>query len=158
MKLISLTQGKVVKISDHRFEEYNQWKWHAKKQRNGKFYAMRWQGKWPNRKLIRMHRQITNAPDGMELDHWDGDGLNNQDENLRICTKSQNMANRGRNHNNISGYKGVSRHGKKWRAEIHFEGKDINLKSWDTPEEAASAYDKAAKHYHGEFANLNFPE
>ena len=102
-----------------------------------------------------MHRVITNAPDGMLVDHWDLDGLNNQDHNLRICTRTQNQANK--RSSNASGYKGIHKHGRGWQVRIEKSGKLVFCETHSTPEEAARAYDRGALEYFGEFAYLNFP-
>jgi hypothetical protein len=158
MKIIPLSHGKVTRVSDHRFEYLNQWEWRASFQkRNGNWYAVRRQGT----KNILMHRVITNAPGSMDVDHKDGDGLNNQDENLRVCTQTQNNWNRPMHKSNLVGYKGVNNHlglGRLFRARILVNGKNISLGYFKTAIEAARAYDAAARKYFGEFAWLNFPD
>jgi hypothetical protein len=157
MKEIQLTQGKVALVSDRCFEYINQWKWHA--HFGDVWYAERNEGKWPFQKKIKMHRVIMGITDSdIKIDHIDGNGLNNQDENLRVCTHAQNLRNRKKPSNNTSGWKGVCLIGNKYQAQITAEGKVIYLGSFLTPEDAARAYDKAAKKYHKEFAYLNFPE
>ena len=106
---------------------------------------------------LSMHRFIMDAPKGMQVDHINGNGLDNRKCNLRICTKSDNAKNRRLNKNSKSGFKGVSpRKSKKspWVAQI--SGRLIGY--YDDPEEAAKAYDEEAKKEYGEFARLNFPE
>lgn len=155
-KEIKLTRGKVALVSDHRFEYLNQWKWCAFFKR-GKWRAMRKQY-FPFIKNIYMHRQIMGVTDPEILvDHIDGDGLNNQDENLRICTNAQNLCNRGKQINNTSGYKGVHwiKENRKWSAHIQVNKKVIYLGSFTNIDDAARAYNEAAEQYHGEFANLN---
>ena len=110
------------------------------------------------RQSVRMHRLIMNTPKGMETDHINEDKLDNRKCNLRICTQHQNQINRGKQKNNTSGYKGVSRKRKKWVAQIKFMGKIFRNGLYDDVIEAAHAYDKKAKELFGEFAKLNFPE
>lgn len=94
-----------------------------------------------------------------EIDHIDGDGLNNYPENLRAATRDENARN-VRMKTNKSGYTGVCwrKDCKKYQAQITADRKNRHLGMFDDPIEAAKAYDKAAREYHGEFATLNFPE
>jgi len=105
-----------------------------------------------------MHRVILDAPMNMLVDHINGNGLDNRRENLRICTNTENLRNRGKDRDNTSGYKGVviKKGEKKFRAQIRVNQKTIHLGSFSTPEEAARAYDDAAREYFGEFAWTNF--
>lgn len=107
MKRIPLTQGKVALVSDEDYEYLMQWKWYAR--RAGKtFYAGRHVRLKLKQKVFHMHRVIAERLGILEApDHKDRNGLNNQRSNLRAATISQNKANRGRNKNNTSGYKGV---------------------------------------------------
>jgi hypothetical protein len=92
------------------------------------------------------------------VDHISGDTLDNRRRNLRICQPSENIKNRKLNANNKTGYKGVSLHRKlrKYRADIRAGGgKTIYLGVYDSPEEAAAAYDRAASLHHGQFARTN---
>lgn len=112
----------------------------------------------PNRKTIFMHREIMGFPEGMEIDHIDGNGLNNKRSNLRICTSAENKRNRGIDRiRNKSGYKGVfyEKYHKKYRATICVNYKRIYLGYFDTAKDGAIAYNEAVKKYHGKFANLN---
>lgn len=121
---------------------------------SGKYFSVR-----INYRLYYVHRLIWimhfgPIPDGMMVDHEDGNGFNNQISNLRLANKSQNGCNRGRSKANTSGYKGVMFYKayKKWTAQIEFNGKRKSLGYFETPEEAFVAYQTAAKIYHGQFA------
>jgi hypothetical protein len=107
-----------------------------------------------NDKLVYLHRFLTDAPAGVPVDHVDGDGLNNQRTNLRVCTPAQNAGNwhhvKGR-----SRYRGVFANGYGWCAQIRVNGGVKHLGVFDTEEIAALAYDLAAVDTRGEFARLN---
>jgi len=159
VKVIPLTQGQVVFVSDHRFQELNQFKWHAQWRgtlRSGSFYAARNSG----RKCISMHDQILGMEGGRYrcCDHRFGGTLNNCDYNLRPASRSQNSVNRRKQAGTSSRYMGVSynRRDKKWQAAITVNKQRISLGYFDDEEKAAWARDTAALKYFGEFARLNF--
>jgi hypothetical protein len=108
-------------------------------------------------KTVLMHRLIRQPPDDLEVDHQDHNGLNNRWRNLRICTHSQNHANRPAFYSDT--YRGVSptRYGR-WRARVMKQGQEYYAGTFDTPEEAARARDCLALELFGEFAILNFPK
>lgn len=168
MKTINLTQGFVTQVDDWNYDWLNQWKWCLSRDKNN-FYAVRWE----NGKYIAMHRLIMHTPEGMQIDHQDRDGLNNQEHNLRNATKSQNAKNKKAI--GESKYLGVSiekfyykkingktskrlRRFHKFIAVIKYDGKKHHIGRFDTEIEAAKAYDVEAKKHHGEFANLNFKQ
>ena len=104
MKLIPLTQGKFAKVDDADFEWLSKYKWYAKNTRNkdedsGSYYAARFQRTGGNPTTIYMHREITNCPDGKEVDHKNRDRLDNQRGNLRVCTRKENLENRTHQYN-----------------------------------------------------------
>ena len=107
-----------------------------------------------NRKMkhSRLHRLITNAPKGVEVDHINGHTLDNRKSNLRLSTRSKQMQNTKMYDNNTSGLKGVCWHKQreKWYARISFNKKTISLGLFNSFENAAEAYRKAL--HHGEFA------
>ncbi len=155
MKEILLTQGQVALVDDEDYDEINQYKWCVAYYPNVRDYrAMRWE----KHRIVRMSRAIMGAQDGEQVDHRNHDTLDNRRANLRLCNNSQNQHNRRRRH--VAGsslYKGVSRHGRKWRARINLDGQCYHLGYFDDEFVAALIYDSAARKMHGEFALLNFP-
>lgn len=109
-----------------------------------------------------MHRLILGLVpgDGQRVDHRDLNGLNNVRSNLRLCTSSQNLANGPRRVDNTSGYRGVGwdRQHRRWVAKIQVRGRTMNLGLFRSPEQAALAYDAAAREHFGEFARPNFSD
>jgi hypothetical protein len=130
--------------------------WHARKVRTV-IYASRTGYIGGKPQYINLHRAIMGDPNGWQVDHEDGDGLNNRRNNLRLATASQNSHNRRINCNNKSGFKGVSwhKHTSKWRAQIRLNYKTINLGYFTFPEDAHDAYCRASEQYHGEFGRTS---
>lgn len=160
MKEIQLTQGMVALVDDADFDYLNQWKWSLCKIGNNN-YAARSKKIPKTRRSVsfRMHRIILDVPKGLYVDHIDGNGLNNQRSNLRICTNQDNARNQPARKNVTSQFKGVGWHKdhNKWRAYITDMHKAIHIGMFKSEKEAALAYDKRAKELFGEFARLNFP-
>ena len=109
------------------------------------------------RKTTPMHRFILNAPHDLEVDHINGDPLDNRKSNLRLCTRSQNSRNTKTPKTNTSGYKGVSwnKYHKKWSVRIRNGAKYEHGGYYDDKEMAAIRYNELAINYYGEFARLN---
>lgn len=155
-KQILLTQEKVALVDDADYEWLIQRKWHAHRSHKA-WYARRPEGR---NQTVFMHREIMNASTGEEVDHIDGNSLNNTRANLRLCTMTQNQRNKPKFSNNTSGYKGVSwsKQKNKWHARIYTMGRNVHIGLFDSAVEAALAYDIAALAYYGEFARLNFDQ
>jgi hypothetical protein len=114
-----------------------------------------------NEEFKYLSRVVLNITDPLvKVDHINRNRLDNRKENLRPCTNAENCRNRGKPKNNTSGYKGVFWHCKneKWIASIGYNNRSYYLGSYNTKEDAAKAYNQAAKLYHGEFAVLNVIE
>lgn len=108
-------------------------------------------------KSIFLHRLILGPPPDVYIDHINRNRLDNRRANLRWATKSQNSVNSGLCRKNNTGYKGVSFHKirHKYRARIKVFGSEKHLGLYNTPQEAAIAYNDAASFYFGEYAYLN---
>ena len=103
-----------------------------------------------------LHRFLLQAPERVKVDHINRNPLDNRRSNLRLATDSQSAQNRpswGK-----SGFKGVYKNHKRWSASIQIDKKAHHLGTFDTPEDAARAYDKAARELYGPHAFVNFPE
>lgn len=164
MRNIPLTQGKVAIVDDCDFARLMQWKWcAAKKTRSGgRLYwcATRTDtsGGPGNYERVYMHREIAAVAGIPQVDHQDGDGLNNRRSNLRPATGHQNQGNKRKQVGCTSQYKGVSWSKQRgmWKADIKQGGKKVYLGYFADEVLAAKAYDAAAVEYFGEFALLNF--
>lgn len=150
---IRLTRGKVALIDDADFDLVGRHKWCAD-QIGTNWYAVR---RVNGKRVYLHHTLMPGCPEGMVRDHVDRDGLNNQRSNLRLATRGQNGANCGKKRPHTL-YKGVSARGGRYGARIGANYRYYSLGRYDTPEQAARAYDAAARKLHGEFAALNFPE
>jgi hypothetical protein len=164
MKELLLTQSKVAFIDDEDFERVNKYKWrYAKSKKWNSAYAYGYNtfqhADNQNRRTLPLHRFILGlSPDDKRVvDHIDGNGLNNLRANLRIATRSQNMANS--KVRSSSTYKGVYslKDRKAFKATITKNRISTHLGYFPTAIEAARAYDQKAKELFGEFAALNFP-
>lgn len=159
MKEIQLTRGMVALVDDEDYIFLAQWKWAYKdKGHRNTGYAVRGKSMPNGRyKVFAMHRVIMDALITHEIDHINGNGLDNRKENLRIATKAQNQMHKQLQRNNTSGYKGVyySEKKGKWRSAIGYNNKGYKLGWYKTKEAAAEAYNRAAVKHHGAFAILN---
>lgn len=150
---IKLNRGRVA-IVDDEDADLAALRWYVVRVRGRDKYAHR-----GTRKFQSLHATI-GARMGIvadQIDHRDGDGFNCRRSNLRGATNSQNNANKGPQKNNSSGFKGVTRNGKKWEAKLYVNRTRRPVGRFDDPVEAAKAYDRAAVEAFGEFAWLNFP-
>lgn len=171
MKEIEISQGYITIVDDEDYELINRHKWKILRSRK-RVYAAREVGKTKVRgkwETMLLHRFLTKAKKGEYVDHINGNTLDNRKENLRIASNSQNLGNRGKQKDNTSGYKGVVKFSGKGGYAVgltrdfkryvffsisttKFEASGMSL------EDLAKIYDRAAVHFYGEFANINFPE
>jgi hypothetical protein len=163
MKQIALSKEHFALVDDCDYEFAAKFKWKADKRPNG-IYVKRYIEKTVkgvrDRRVEYLHRVLLGVTDPKVLvDHGNGNPLDCQRKNLRLCSHAENGRNARRGKNNIHGFKGLMcRPSGRWGAYITFNRKNICLGTFDTKEEAARRYDEGARFYHGTFANLNFPE
>jgi len=136
------------------FQKLSLYDWHLLETKGKCYAAMFNEGA-----ILSMHRFIMNAPRGRIVDHRNHEGLDNRKANLRFATHSQNCCNKKILKKGTSIYRGVGfiKKSNKWQAIIYCNGIRKYLGLFKNQEDAARAYDNAAKLYHGEFAMLNFP-
>lgn len=156
--------GMMATVDAADYERLSPYRWFPakRKRRSGHvcWYAWRWEG----RRVVLMHRQVLGLPIGRvpEVDHENGDGLQNVQSNLRTATPRQNRQHQLHYRpNKTSRHKGVSKDRrplrKSWCAKLQLpSGKTLHIGRFATEEEAARAYDRAARLHFGEFAACNF--
>lgn len=156
LAFITLTKGceAVIDVEDLPLVEGKNWCANVHK---NTVYAMRLErigGKWKN---IKMHRVLMSAPPGLEVDHKDGNGLNNcrrgDNGNLRLATHSQNQCNSRYLTKGKAGLKGVKPdlRRNKFQARITAKGQTQSLGYFATPEAAHAAYCEASAILHGAY-------
>lgn len=150
MKTVNLTQNKIALISDQDWERISRIRWHAARTRK------RWEARHSGtgKTWVRMAKFILQTD--CEVDHVNGDALDNQRDNLRVVTRSQNNQNRkARPHS--SKFKGVHwlKRARRWQVSLRKNGKKFHLGYFKDEVEAGKAYDRAALIHFGEFARTN---
>ena len=153
MKEITLINSdKVTLVDDGDYEEVSKYRWCLTPQGYARNTLRR-------KHNIFMHRLILKSPKGIGTDHINRNTLDNRRENLRFATQSQNNMNSLKHRDALtSRFKGVSwqKAREKWMAVIGIDGKYIFLGRFNSEEQAARAYDRAALKHFGEFARVNF--
>lgn len=151
MKFIELTRGCKAMVDDQDFDWINQYSWHCIPGKRTA-YASRCYTRNGKRIHEGMHTTIHG---GDMIDHIDGDGLNNQRSNLRLCTDSLNGANRRPNKGKR--FKGITfmPSYKKWMARVQVQKKRFTIGFFDSEFDAAKAYNESALKAFGEYARLN---
>lgn len=163
---IPLSQGKVALVDAEDVDLVNRYKWHAHKdsRRPALVYATATiadKSRPCGQRSILMHRHLMGVLDTPEVqvDHIDGNSLNNSRANLRLSTQAQNVCNSRNRKRSASGYVGVQQlPSGRWQASVGYNRRLICVGTFDTAELAARARDIRALELHGKFAVLNFPE
>lgn len=160
LKLIDISTPRYpntfTQVDDSDYEELVKFRWFITKVTSRSYYVVRnLVGQTPSR--IRLHQHILGVRNRV-IDHVDGDALNNQRNNLRLCTVQQNSFNCKKHRRGRSQFKGVGWHkqNQKWRASIKKGELHAHLGYFDCEGCAAIAYDTAARKLFGEFARTNF--
>jgi len=168
-----LSKNMFTTVDDEDYEYLSKYKWFISKNgsNRGGYYARRFYYKDSKYRSERMHNVIMKPQKGLELDHINHDTLDNRKQNLRLCTRYENLVNRkkglifnGKPTSSI--FKGVSwrKSKKRWIAASYLKnekggkGKHIYLGTFHSEVEAAQTYDEFALKEFGEFANINFPK
>ena len=151
--LIPLDKNKHVLVDDEDFVRLNIHRWRYM----STGYAAKEDKVLDKISTVLLHHEIVWCPEGYEVDHINGNKLDNQKSNLRVCTRAQNQRNVGPTKRNKSGYKGVSwdKRNNLWVSRIKCGSTYKNLGRFKTAEEAAEAYKKQASLLHKAFAFHN---
>ena len=156
LKEIKITQGKIVTVSDMDYEELIKFNWSYSASTG---YAVRKGRKSLNEpRTVHMHRFIMDASSKVQIDHINGNKLDNRRLNLRIASVQKNAFNRKKPKVECTSiYKGVlqRKNSEKWIARIKISNKAIHLGTFINEVDAAKAYNEAALYYFGEFARCN---
>ena len=153
MKKINLTRGAVAIVDDKDYEKLSKHRWYY-----NQGYALRAitldSG---NQAWIKMHTAIMGKIKGLEIDHINGDRLDNRKENLRHVTHLQNVQNKASDKNTSSQYKGVHwcKERKRWKSQIAIDGKHYHLGLYRNEKDAAYVYNVWAEYFFGAYARLN---
>lgn len=156
MKTIIINTGKQTLLDDDTYNYANQWKWYEV---SG--YARREYRIFNKTYRVALHHVVLGivgeATGTLEVDHVNGNRLDNRKENLRIVHKAENQRNAGLRSDNTSGYKGVTldKQTGHWKAQCYRRNKRIHIGSFNTAKEAALAYNKVASKEFGVYARLN---
>lgn len=159
--LLELAGGLHAIIDASDYERVKDIRWHPKKDKHTTYVRGYVRGSGYGRgdgKHVSLHQFILNVPKDMEVDHINGNGLDNRRSNMRGVPHALNMLNQKLHADNTSGYRGVSRSRDKWQVRIRINGVQIVRHGFQTKEEAAREYDKLSLLHRGTYARLNFPK
>lgn len=152
---VTLSTGQVAIVDEADLERLRPYRWHGEQWRSdGSWYA----ATYHRHGRITMHRLLLDARPGEIIDHINGNGLDNRRSNLRLCSHDQNMHNVHQPSRSKHGYFGVKFDARcgKWIAGIKANNRTRYLGAYDSPEQAAAAYDGASRALFGPNSTLNF--
>jgi hypothetical protein len=151
VRMIPISDGGYAYVSECDYAWLSRYNW---QDHNG-YAARKVKGK-----LVLMHREIVQPPEGKVVDHKDGNKRNNCRDNLRACTHDENRWNNRKQAKSDSVFKGVyfNKRSGKWMPRCRFGGRHPSLGLYEDEAEAARAYDHRAVECFGEFARVNFPK
>lgn len=162
MRQMQITGGYTALVDEDDYERLSRYRWTADVRKSGVYAKRHIDKRWNGERMriiIYLHMSVMGHPrGGKQIDHKDRNPLNNTKSNLRVCTPAENRRNSISWKTNKTGYRGVDpRPSGRYGAYITHNYKNIFIGTYDTPEQAARAYDQKAIELFGEFANLNFP-
>ena len=150
VRVLSLTQDQIAIIDPENFNAASLFRWSASRS-HSTWYVRQRQPR--NTERPHLHAFLTGRKD---IDHINGNGLDNRQCNLR---PSYGNNNRNRHsHPGSSLFKGVTWHKGKWQASLKINGVSLYLGRFAVEEDAARAYDTAAREHHGAYGRYNFPQ
>lgn len=135
-------------------------RWYSTKGKNTRYAVTRNRLEDGKVNSLFLHRLVTDCPNGMVVDHINGDGLDNRLCNLRVVTVAQNNLNSRVRNDSQSGLKGAYYDKKRgaYYSRITVNGKHMHLGTFSTAEEAAEAYAEASRKYHGEYGRTHLDD
>lgn len=149
-KVITGADGGAWIVDDDKFNMLNEYEWHSHE--NG--YAVT----FGNGTVKSMHRLLIDCPDGLQVDHKNNMPNDNRIENLRICTRSQNEANKRKMKGKSTEYKGVTDRDGSYEVSIrnpNNNSKKTYIGRYTNIIAASNVYNHFAEKFYGEFAKLN---
>lgn len=163
MKIIPSTKGFEIICDDDDYERLSGFRWYAHhhgkgRNRDGEYRPARRDSAPPRKVHTFVHAVMGRAPDGMVIDHINGNPWDNRKENLRICSHGQNLRNQRRPRKANGTGKGVHIVNGSITVKISFRYETFCFVGWNSVAEAERIYDALALHLHGDFACLNHPD
>jgi len=158
MRSINISRGATTIVDDEDFDLLNSYNWSSIPKDNTDYVVRKGRRRTCEPRTVQMHRQIMGYPVGVQIDHINGNGLDNRKSNLRIASVQTNSFNRAKPRVLCtSRYKGVlQRKGKViWESRVKYNDKAIHLGSFTSEEDAAAAYNYGALLMYGEYARFN---